>query len=495
MSLLSLKPVRLAVFFTVLSTLIFSCNENKKNSVNTEPSNLVRVHWSIAAGPLSQIRIVNQFGNAIPQAQILIGDEIDSPFTGNLVTTDASGNAIISEEWTVASPVTVEAAGYVRLTLLNQVPGDMTIRLSPVHLALKPEIRGQVTQLPVINGDKLIDFGLVVPALTRGELLNFDIDQVLSPYSDILTVASQDLAVPTNISLPTQKESYIFGFTISKPDYRMQAANLGPKRFFAARGNFVFKDVVGEIKNGKPFYELINYFSIQGGSLRDVTLTSAVTNLDIPADELEFKNSFTVTTPGANPDEIMIVMAASQLADTMIPTDIKKTTGSQSITLASLRGKPAFVVSVIKRQTEFMSKAQGADRMSASLLPALNASPDKLLPLINNPTITNKNGYVITLPTAPTTTGVYPLAVSAIISQLTEVQNGADKATVALPRWEVLGVGWDKQIQLPKWSLTESSGKMRVGVNFLGSNKRITPVLDDRLIEAATHVSHASADF
>ncbi len=484
-----------SVLFAALCVLNFSCGENKKETAKSDSSNLVRFHWSTQLQASAQIKIVNQFGEPLPQAQILIGSEVDSPFSGNLVSTNASGIAQIPTDWTTTSHLTVEAAGYVRLTLLNQVPGDMTIRLSQSHLVQKPEVRGQVTQLPVVNGDKFIDFGLVVPALTRGDLLNFDIDQVLSPYSDVLTVAGQDSDIPTNVSLPTQKESFIFPFTISKPVYRMQVSTLGPKRFFAVRGRFVFKDVVNEIRAGKPFYDLINYFSIQGGSLRDTTLTSAVTNLDIPSTELEFKSTFQLTTASAKADEVMIVLATSQLADTMIPTDIKKTSGSQSITLSSMSGKPAFVVTVIKRQAEFMTNGPGADRMSASLLPVTVGTKGKLLPLVNDPAITTKNGYTISLPSAPTTSGIYALATSAIISQLTEVQNGTDKVTIASPRWEVLGAGWTSRMQLPKWSLSQSSGKMRVGINFLGSTKKVTPILDDSLIDAATHVSHASTDF
>ncbi|MBC7420051.1 MAG: hypothetical protein H7328_04920 [Bdellovibrio sp.] len=477
--------------------LFLSCSKDKKETSKSviSNSNVVRFLWTAQSQETPQINVINQFGEPVVAAQILIGSEADVPFSGNLIQTDQSGIAAIPAEWTAPDHVTVDATGYVRITLLNQQPGDLIIRLSPKHLATKPEIRGEVTQLPVVNSDKLIDFGLVMPALNRSDLLNFDINQVLSPYSDVLTVAGQESRVPTNISLPTQKESYIFSVTISKPVYSMQVATFGPKRFFAARGQFVFKDVIGEIRAGKPFYELINYFSILGGSIRDTTIVNPVTNLNIPANELDFKNSFTVTTPNIQSDELLLVLAASQVAGSLIPTDIKKTTGGQTLVLSSLGGKPAFILNVVKRESEFMATSSGADRMSVSILPYTVGIKQEMLPLVKNPSISTSGGYRITLPSPPTTAGIFPIATSISISDLTEATSGASKFFVARPRWEVLGLGWNSQVQLPKWPLRGTASKMRVGINFIGSNKNSNPSLDDSLIEAATHVSHASTDF
>ena len=232
-----------------------------------------------------------------------------------------------------------------------------------------------------------------------------------------------------------------------------------------------------------------------GGSLRDTNLVQSVTNLNFSAGELEFKKSFQVVTPDAQPDEIIIVLAAAQLNDVFIPTDMKKSTGAQTLTLSSMAGKPPYIVNVIKKQSDFMTTAPGADRMSASLLPFTASAKQRMLPLVNDPTITTTNGYTIRLPASPTTKGIYPLAITTMLSDLIEVPDGSSTVTIASPRWEVVGLGWGSQIQLPKWPLNNPASKMRVGINFLGSNKNVNPILDDSLIEASTYVTHASTDF
>lgn len=441
----------------------------------------------------SQIKVVNQFGEGV-KAKILIGTSEGAPFKGNFFETDANGTVRIPSDWKTAEHVTVEAAGYIRQTLLSQSPGGLTIKLNPAYLATRAEVKGQISGLPVVNGDKFIDFALVMPGMSRSDLLNFDLNTVISPYSDKLTAVGQTNPIPSNVSLPTQKESYIIGIELSKPIYRWVTPTLGPKRLFAARGRFPFKEVVKELQAGKPFYELINYFSIQGGAIRDLTLVNPLTQFDFPGNELEFKPSLKVQAPAANNDEILVMLAASDLANTLIPTDIKKPAQGSAVTLTSLDGKPAYVVTVVKRQAEFMAPVPGADRLSAALSAYSENMKPVLLPLVENPSIRTTTGLEITMPNAPVKAGINPLAISATISDLVEVQNGDDKITNVNRRWEVIGLGWSKTLQLPNWPLSDMTSKKRVEVNFIGSTTNTSTTIGE-LTQAATHVSHSSADF
>ena len=475
------------------STLLFwGCSQDKTESVNTglkEVSNK-----RIFINGQAQVKVVNQYGEPV-QAKILIGTSDGVPFKGNFIVTTAAGVAMIPKEWTTPQHVTVDANGYIRQTLLNQDPSNLTIKLNQTYLATRAEVKGEVTSLPVVNGDKLIDFALVMPGMSRGDLLNFDLNSVISPYSDTLTAVGQSNPIPSNVSLPTQKESYFIGVTLTKPQYRMYTPSYGPKRVYAARGRFVFKDVVKELQNGTPFYELINYFSILGGGIRDITLTGPSTTLDLPGTELEFKSTLKVQSPVAATDEVLLVLAASDVASSLIPTDIKKPEQGATLSLSSLADKPAYVISVIKRKAEFMAATPGADRLTAALTAYTDNIKPVLLPLVENPTITTTNGIEITLPAAPVKEGINPLAVSAMISDLVEVQNGADKITNVNRRWEVLGAGWNAKIQLPNWPLDNMATKKRVEINFIGSTTNTSTPLDESLIQAATHVTHASKDF
>ncbi len=471
-----------------------SCS--KDTSEKPDSSAVVRFLWSEkSALTEAQIKIINQYGEPIQGAQILIGDAQGAPFRNNFLITDKQGTAIAPNEWQAPASVTVDARGYIRQTLLNVNPGNLTLKISTAYLAQRAEVRGLVTQLPVVNGDKLIDFALVMPVLAKADLLNFDIGQVISSYSDTLSAGGQESNVPSNVSIPKQKESYFISVTLDKPIYRLKVPTLGPKKFVAVRGRFVFKTVVSELRDGKPFYDMINHFSILGGGLREATLTGQLTNLDIPGNELVFNNTLSVNSAATPADELLLVLATNEINGSMVPTDVKKAVNGQATKLQSLPGKPVFIVSVIKKQAEFMSEAPGSGRMSASLLPYAANVSQKLLPLIANPSIINSTNYIINLPKAPVTVGINPVATTASISDLIETQDNGKKILLPNRKWEVLGLGWSQQINLPKWPLDNTNSRKRLEVNYIGSTANKNTSLDNSLFENATHITHASADF
>jgi len=485
----------------MIAPLIFgltltSCNKDKSEKPDSATA-VARFLWSEKLTPTTeaQIKVINQYGEAVKGAQILIGDAQGSPFKNNYITTDNMGLAAIPNEWQTPASVTVDAKAYIRQTLLNVNPGNLTFKMSSAYLAQRAEVRGQITQLPIVNGDKLIDFALVMPVLSKSDFLNFDISQVVSPYTDTMSAGGQDSSVSSNISLPKQKENYIISITLNKPIYRFKVPTLGPKKIVAARGRFVFKTVAAELRNGKPFHDLINHFSILGGSIRDVTLTGPITQLDIPGNELQFNNTLSVNSTAIQSDELLLLLATNEIDGSMIPTDFKRAVSGKVTHLQSMSGKPSYIVSVVKKQGEFMSSAPGSDRMSASLLPHSTATAQKLLPLIANPSILKSNNYVIQLPALPATAGVNALATSASISDLIEVQDNNKKILVPIRKWEIVGIGWIPRLNLPKWPLDNSNTRKRVEVNYLGTTSNTNIKLNNSLFENVTHLTHASADF
>ncbi|OFZ31313.1 MAG: hypothetical protein A2622_01615 [Bdellovibrionales bacterium RIFCSPHIGHO2_01_FULL_40_29] len=478
-----------------MSTTVFSigCSKDKGESPK---SDIARFLWLPPSESFAQIKILNAFSEPIVGAKVLIGSAEGIPFEKNFLTTDESGTVRVYADWTTTAHVTVDAPGFIRQTLLNQHPGDITLKMNPLYQATRPEVKGQVTGLPVVNGDKQIDFALVTPAMSRQDLLNFDMNTVISPYVDTISIIGQKASIPGNVSLPTQKESYIIGITLSKPVYRLTTPTYGAKRFFAVRGQFPFKKVLDEMKNGKPFYELVNHFSIQGGGMHDVILTNPLTNIDIPGNELLFSSKIKTQPANSAADEVLMVVAVSEVADSLVPTDIKKFSGETVLNMSSLPNRPAYIVNVIKRQADFdATLAPGSDRLSASISPHLETVKPLLLPLIENPVISSTNGYKITLPPKPEKVGIFGIATSASISDLIETQNGDEQVLSVNRRWEILGLGWESQIDLPQWPLGKSTSRQRVEVNYLGSTTHQSVHLDDQLINATTHVTHASADF
>lgn len=491
---------RLAMTLLSLSLVtLTACDKDKKeDSKVAQNARIERFVWTPKAETAAaQVRVINQFGEPVAGAQILIGSMQGSPFRDNFVTTNTAGAVSVSNDWRTPAAVTVSANGYIRQTFLAQSPGNMTIRMSSAYLAQRAEVRGQVTQLPVVNNDKLIDFALAMPVVTRADLLNFDLGQVISPYTDTLSAAGQSNDIPSNVSLPRQRENYFIGVTLDKPVYRLKVPTLGTKKFVTARGRFVFKKVVDELRDGKPFYDMINHFSILGGGIREATLTGPLTQLDIPGNELEFTTALAVQPATAQADEILLVLATNEMSGAMIPTDVKKSVGGAAVNLQSMPNLPAHIVTVVKKQSDFMSTAPGADRMSASLLPYSASTDKRLLPLIANPSIAPAGAsYVISLPAVGNSAGINPTATSAVISDLVETKDGNKTILTTVKRWEIIGSGWNQRLELPQWALDAGTGgRKRVEVNYIGSVTSNSTKLDDTLIQNATHVTHASTDF
>jgi hypothetical protein len=486
-----------AFILTCMVFIVAGCNNDKKDG---EPKSSLATgahfDWSAKSEEaLAQVRIINQYDEPLSGAQVLIGTAQGSPFANNFVSTDKNGIAQIPKEWTSSTTITADASGYIRQSVLNQKPGNITIRLNPAYLAQRAEVKGNVTGLPVTDGDGLIDFALMMPALTKGALLNFDMNDMISPYTDTLSAAGQKSDIPSNLSLPKQRENYsIIGVTLDKPLFRLKVPTLGNKKFVSVRGRFVFKTVVSKLRNGTPFFDLINDFSILGGGLRSATITGD-TSLDVPGTEMTFSGNMKVQPPAVQSDETLMMIAASDVSGSMVPTDIKKAIPGQATTLQTLPNTAGYVVSVVKKQADLTSTAPGSDRMSASLLPYASRG-QALLPIMGNPSISTSGNYVITLADLPTVSGINPLAVSASISDLVEAKDGAKTIITTTKKWEILSPGWSNKISLPTWPLDNSNVRKRVEVNYIGSTtSRSTDLNNTALIDNATHVTHASADF
>lgn len=454
-------------------------------------NSIASFQWSEKTQAQAEIRITNKFGEPISGAEILIGDAQGTPFRGNFIVTDRQGLASVPADWTSPASVTVQAQGYIRQTLLSQLPGNISIRMSTAYLPQYAEVKGKVNALPVVDGDKLIDFALAMPLLTKSDLVYFDFGQVISPFSDTLSAAGQSFQMPSNVSLPKQKENYFINVTLDKPVYRLKTPTLGAKKFVATRGRFVFKTVVGELRNGKGFHEVINHFSILGGGVKDGIVTGPNLALDIPGADLTFSSQVSVNAVDALADEVSLVLATSEVDGHMVPTDVKRTTNGKPMALQVLPTQPVQIINVIKKQSEFMADTPGSDRMTASILPLANTTGNKLLPLMAQPSITNRDNYAITIPQIQSVQGVNPVATSAVISDLVEVREGEKVILTPIRKWEVLGYGWNNQINLPKWPLDATNARKRVEVKYIGSSTSTAT----NTLDFATHVTHASKDF
>lgn len=467
--------------------LLAGCSKDKPSKPG-DSSGFAGLYWEQASTVISIRTIEDQ---PIKNAQILIGDAMNSPFSGNFLVTDDNGQVELPAGWNEALPVTVQAAGFVRATYMNQEPGSMKIKLRPMVSVKQNEVKGITSGLPVQDKDGYVDFGLVMPAFSKTSLLSFDINNVISPQVDRISTLGQEIEIPANIALPEQKEKFgLFTVTLDKPSYRIYYGNTGVNRVFAARGRFPFKSTVDALRGGAEFYDLINSFSINGGAIRDIEVRSGSTRLDMPTRELNFNQKQDVLAPSFRSDEIFLAVGVANQSGYLIPTDVKKIENGKKLGLNTLPGSELMVLGVLKKTSEMKSSG---GRMSATLLPFTAGVSPKMLPLIPNPTL--QSGELL-MPKFNTIEGVNPIATYSVLSKEEEVVQGSAKVKVLNPQWEVYSHDWVERMKLPQWPNDAAiAGKKRWDVNFVGSQTASQAALGPAMIEAATHVTHSSLSF
>lgn len=499
------KNINKALINLLIGLTFVGCSQSYQNQSKQENLNSFKTsRWFSRIEPSapSSIQVFNETNQPIANAVVLVGLTEGQPFPGNLLQTNEKGVVNFpSQSWMNAAHVTVSAPGYVRQTLLNQMPGVIQIKLKKMFQYPRPIVKGQVTQLPIDNGDKQMDFGIVIPALTKANFIGFSLDSVISPTSDKITVIGNEVSIPTNVSLPKQKESYFLPITLEKPEHKVYVNNYGSQTFFALTGRFPFKSVVGELKDGKQFYEVLNLFDFSSGSLRTIDVNSPITQLNLPAGEIKFNGQATVKGASIQTDEIQIVLALNTVSDRLIPSDIKRVSANENIKLKTVANTSAQIVSLLKKQIDFNASTIEADQTSASILAYNSANlQTSLLPLIKPPAIDKINGY-ITVRIPPTTTmttnkeSISAIAVSAIISNLIDIKDGDQIVSFEDRKWEIIGTNWPQEFTLPNLPIETQPGQRRkIDLNLIGSTTHTQSEIGDELIEAATHFTHSAAE-
>lgn len=430
-------------------------------------------------------------GRPLEGAEILIGEALDVPFQGNFLKTNKKGQISLPESWTTPQTVTVQAPGFVRATYVLQNPEPFSIQLRPLISKIQNEVRGNTQGLPVVDKDGWVDFGLVMPALTRLDLLAFDMSIVISPQKDRVSALGQEMDVPANISLPRQNEKYgFFTITLDKPAYRIYYGNGGVNRVFAARGRFPFKSTVDSLRGGKEFYEMVNTFKINGGAIRDIDVKSGQTKLDMPTTELNYTEVKSLQAPTFRADETFLAVGLVSQSGFLIPTDIKQLGAGQKMALNTLPGGQQLVLAALKKSADMKS---GADRVSTTLIPFAAGVTPQLLPLVPAPQIVRDE---LIMPKFNTINGVYPIATYSVLNKEEEVVQGGAKIKILTPQWEVYAHNWQERIRLPQWpNATPLPGKKRWDVNFMGSQANSQVQMGPDMIQSATHVTHTSITF
>lgn len=480
------------LFLTSLLFFLASCGDKNTSILNENMKIGNGFRLDKMESPL--ITVLNHLGEPLVGAQVLIGWGVDDPFVGNLLMTSSSGQIEVPSEWQDVLPVTVNAHGYTRVTYFSQTPGPLTFKLKIAPNSGYYHIKGQTQGHNIKDYDDWINASLIFPPFTKQDMLSFNMAQVMSPFSDQINIRGDNYNVPSNISLPVQKERYFVTIKFDKPTYNLYSDLLTVNKAVALKAKFPFNDVVTDLRNEKPFVDLVNHFTIEGGSIKSLNILQNPT-VDFDVNEFKFKGKKVFTAPTIQSDEVILGVSAYQLKNELIPTDVKRLESNESLELVTFDQGPSFVAAVLKKKNEMQSNSPNIDRISASFTDFSPQFKPHLLSLINKPQKITDNRFK--LPAVNTISGVNPLVTYALISEVKEYGSGNQEKVVTLKRqWEFYAPNWISEIKLPQFPDANTSLiKKRFEISFIGSQTHNKTNLGSDVADVATHITRSSLDY
>jgi hypothetical protein len=275
--------------------------------------------------------------------------------------------------------------------------------------------------------------------------------------------------------------------TLEKPIYRTYFGFPGDKTVSAVRGQFPFKKFVDEYRKGKAFYDLINLFDIQSGSIRELNIASN-TNLDIAVNELAFSQTRPLQAPALAADDYALAVVASPYKNILVPSDLKILESQKSVNVKMPANAQAQMIYILMKRSDIEGTT---GRLSAAVAP-FNGTTPQLLPPMAAPVVTAFNRFAIT----PVSTSLTALATYAVLTDVTSKTVNNLIVESASPVWEVYGPQWVSQVELPEMALGAFKGQKRWEVSLLaGSTSPARLQMGPQVLQLATHGTKNQSKF
>ncbi len=468
------------------------------------------------------LRVVNEAGQPVAGATIMLGYEAGNPFNGNILRTGADGSVGIPTDWKAALPVTVQAPGMITETIPVLMPGEHLITVQKQEGNANLEVKGTTTDFPRLITDGKVDFGMVIPSMSRESMLAFDISNVMSPQNDTIEIIGNTVNIPSNITLPRQEESYIFPITLDKPDYRVYVREPGQYQMYALHGQFPLQRVVNDIRGGKSLFEVINHFTFIQAGQRDVNVTGNLRGVNMPVNQVAFNSSVQVKAPAFPNDKVMIGLNLAERNGLFVPSDLKRFTPNQTLALkANATLDTGYVLSLLLDQPkaspatrldetlrQFVSPLTtlgmvpmvesaikplaeyNFSKMTFAFMPVAGTVQPQFLPMIGKPQIVG-NVMKLGVPTLPN--GLSAAATYMVLAEVEELGSGNMKSERRTRMWEIWNSGFISQMEMPRLTFTKRPDrKYRWEVMFLArpSNFVFAELPGERVdLNTVTHVT------
>lgn len=467
------------------SFLLVGCGDQDKDADKDAKSN---ANEGTQLRPLGSttLSLMNSAGAPISDAEVTIGSTI--------MTTNAKGAFTTPSSWTSAQALTVVAPGYTTTTFYDFTAQDGMLEVQESDGTQNLEISGANTDFGAIRNEGKVHFALVLPQLKRRDLLQFDMSLMISPENDTLSVAGKSLPIPSNLSLPTQRQTYIFPITLSKPGYRTFVRKPKIYKYSSTRGTFPIGSVVNEIRNGKSIFQIMNYFDFTSAGTAEIVVTSQGAKQDFSVGQVKFDGSFTVQGPALPEKQLMVALALNEKDSSMWATDLKRVASDRIQSLKTTKDTLSkYLLSILKK--EDVGESIDFGQLSFALQKfSLEATDTKLaaptfLELVAPPAVLG-NTIALTPPKVPP--GIQPLGTYLIYSKIERMSDGQLQTERRTRLWEVVSSKWLSRVNLPNVVIVKEPGTTyRWEVMFLG---RRGEGQGESLFENVTHISRNLVD-
>lgn len=395
--------------------------------------------------------IVDQNGVAVKGATIMVGKGSNDPFTNNILQA-AEGTFEIPSSWTAALPVTIEAKGFIRTTFLNEKPvSGRVYQIRHVDGDGKIELKGTATQFGNLPKDGYVDFGLVVPLQDPTEVFNFGIETAISSEVDNISIFGKKVPLPSNLSLPTQKENYgIIPVTLDKPMYRSFFRLPGQYQMAAIRGKFPFKKVADALQGGQTMYTVLNDLTFTAGGLRNIDLPQGGMTQDIPVNELTMTQQFSSQAPTLADGFIMMSAVLAPVDGKLMAVEIKSHKSAEMRKLVGLKDAKdqSLLAIVMKEPARFVSELAKTPAQRTMALQKIdsNVAKPQFLDLIDVPV---RSATKVTAVPPKDVSGVNKISTYAVLQDVVTITNDQGVYEATTRKWEVYSQEWVSDIELP----------------------------------------------
>lgn len=453
---------------------------------------LEALHSSI---PRGTALVTDVDGQPIAYAKILIGSKVGSPFVGNFLQADASGAFATPAEWTTPLNVTIDAPGYVRSTFVGVDPARALYTLNFADGQDNLEVTGEATGFGKLKKDGFVDFSLTIPLVTRDHIIHYGISDLISPENDIISAYGQDIAIPSNASLPDQSENYgLFPIRLNKPTYRSFLREKGKYELVAIHGKFPFKEVIKEFQDGKTLFDVLNKVDFLQAGKTSVEVVLKQTKHDVNVADIKLASATTVTAPKFDPAFNMLSVLFNKNGNLLMPSDIKSHTPGEQVALKGVSGAAQSVLMLLgqSKKTKVQTVTYDEQMSTALMVVSGKGVAPEFLPMIAKPSF---NGIEIVAAPPKTVQSVKATGTYMVLQDIEVIDEKNSYYEKRTRLWEVFSTGWTSQVSLPEWP--EPVGQSTIKrwyVNYLGTTDQSFNVVwpGPSMVESSTHATKNS---